>query len=503
MLTSGFTTTFAVRDAVSGPACSAPWSRNSPAAPDKAIKYGSGVSNNRSRLSCRSALVAALITAALSANKTAAAAPRAVARHHRGPVRPAAARTRAPTSVTLPTTAQAVPSGCPLPTAGLAAAQNPASPITMAAMPSTSRHPTRRRNPTTKMATRNTSSVVSTGCTTLSCPKCSAVAWNPNVQSISRNPISQPRLRTACRISRGLRSLDVGADSSATRWNTTASAEQNAAQAASAMATAIDPRPFVTVVPYSNLPSAVSKVNVVNLELVQHYGLMATTVSGRGQHRSQQRSSYHHGDLPNALTDAATEMARAGGPDAVVLRAAARATGVSAAAAYRHFADHGELLHAVRLRALDALADAMRASLDADEPIADPAQEAIRRLRALGRAYIGFAMNDPGLFRTAFSCRPDNDHDHGHPLPESTKDIADDGPFVIVSGVLDELVQTGVLAAHRRQGAEIAAWAAVHGLATLLLDGPLARLAAEERANAIAKTSEFILAGLTAREIQV
>ncbi len=243
-------------------------------------------------------------------------------------------------------------------------------------------------------------------------------------------------------------------------------------------------------------------MNVVNLALVQQYGLMATTVSGRGQHRGQQRSSYHHGDLPNALTDAATEMARAGGPDAVVLRAAARATGVSAAAAYRHFADHSELLHAVRLRALDALADAMRVSLNADEPLADPAQEAIRRLRALGRAYIGFAMNDPGLFRTAFSCRPEPDPGHDH-RPEKTEDMADDGPFVIVSGVLDELVQTGVLAAHRRQGAEIAAWAAVHGLATLLLDGPLARLEPEERANAMAKTSEFILAGLTAREIQV
>ena len=98
-------------------------------------------------------------------------------------------------------------------------------------------------------------------------------------------------------------------------------------------------------------------MNVVNLQLVQHYGLMATTISGRGQHRGQPRSSYHHGDLPNALTDAATEMAREGGPDAVVLRAAARAAGVSAAAAYRATSPITvSLLHAVRLRALNALA---------------------------------------------------------------------------------------------------------------------------------------------------
>jgi AcrR family transcriptional regulator len=232
-------------------------------------------------------------------------------------------------------------------------------------------------------------------------------------------------------------------------------------------------------------------VNVVNLVFVQHYGLMAPTVSGRGQHRA--RTSYHHGDLPNALTDAATEMAREGGPDAVVLRAVARATGVSAAAAYRHFTDHGELLHAVRQRALSALGDAMRASLDAGEPLADPAEEAIRRLRALGRAYIDFALSDPGLFRTAF-CRPDR------PMPDVKSRMAENRPFALVSGVLDELVTTGVLDPSRRQGAEIAAWATVHGLSTLLLDGPLALLSDEERAEAIAKVSRFMLAGITCGE---
>ena len=223
---------------------------------------------------------------------------------------------------------------------------------------------------------------------------------------------------------------------------------------------------------------------VVNLRFVQHYDLMAVTAN---------RSSYHHGDLPNALTDAATQMAREGGPDAVVLRAAARATGVSAAAAYRHFADHGDLLHAVRQRALAALAEAMRASMESSDPLPDPAQESVRRLRALGRGYINFALNDPGLFRTAF-CRPDR------PIPDVQDRMRQEGPFKLVSGVLDDLVRNGVLEEHRRPGAEIAAWASVHGLATLLLDGPLAMLGAEERASAIAKVSEFVLVGITGQE---
>src|SRR5258708_26616936 len=217
---------------------------------------------------------------------------------------------------------------------------------------------------------------------------------------------------------------------------------------------------------------------------------MAQSSDGRGSwHRHHHRTSYHHGDLPNALADAATDMARAGGPDAVVLRAAARAAGVSAAAAYRHFADHGELLAVVKHRAVDALAAAMRQSLDSVAPAADPATQSVQRLRALGLAYITFALTDPGLFRTAF-CRPDK------PLPDATDRIAAGGPYALLSGVLDELVENGVLDPARRQGAEIPACAAVHRLATLLTDRPLPQITAEQPARPVDQTSPFLPNGL-------
>ncbi len=205
--------------------------------------------------------------------------------------------------------------------------------------------------------------------------------------------------------------------------------------------------------------------------------------------RGHLRSSYHHGDLPNALADAATDMARAGGPDAVVLRAAARQAGVSAAAAYRHFADHDELLGVVRQRAIEALGAAMRQSLESGTPEPDPAREAVRRLRALGRAYIRFAVEDPGLFRTAF-CPPDKLR------PGAAERMVSQGPFMLLSGVLDELVEHGVLDQARRAGAEIPAWATVHGLATLLTDGPLATLGPDDQASAIDRTSDFLLNGI-------
>ena len=235
------------------------------------------------------------------------------------------------------------------------------------------------------------------------------------------------------------------------------------------------------------MPPPCARVHVVGSAFVQHYDVMAQAAQGRGTHR--RRDTYHHGDLPNALADAATEMARAGGPDAVILRAAARAAGVSAAAAYRHFADHGELLDVVRMRALDELADAMSRSLQSVQPQDDPAEEAVRRMRALGRAYIDFALTDPGLFRTAF-CRPDK------PLPDAAERMASGGPYALLSGVLDELVRCGVLEESRRAGAEIPAWAAVHGLATLLIDGPLALLGPQERADAIDRCADFVLNGV-------
>jgi hypothetical protein len=72
---------------------------------------------------------------------------------------------------------------------------------------------------------------------------------------------------------------------------------------------------------------------------------------------------------------------------------------------------------------------------------------------------------------------------------------------MLLSGVLDELVEHGVLDPSRRAGAEIPAWATVHGLATLLTDGPLATLSAEDRAKAIERTSDFLLNGIKGAQL--
>jgi AcrR family transcriptional regulator len=217
---------------------------------------------------------------------------------------------------------------------------------------------------------------------------------------------------------------------------------------------------------------------------VLHYKAMTTTHVGR--------AGYHHGDLPNALADAATDLARQGGPEAVVLREAARRVGVSAAAAYRHYVGHGELLQAVKRRALEALADAMQDGLDRGEPLADPAQDALRRFRNLGLAYVEFALANPGLFHTAF-CRSDTGHAQRRDV---TARIEASRPYQILSVSLDELVASGLLDEARRPVTPIAFWAAVHGLATLLVDGPLAALAPPDQGVAIQRTLDILIDGI-------
>ena len=115
-------------------------------------------------------------------------------------------------------------------------------------------------------------------------------------------------------------------------------------------------------------------------------------------------ATYHHGSLRSALVDAGVQLAREGGPAAIVLREVARRIGVSPNAAYRHFADLPELSDAVADAALAALAASMRRELAALPGGDDP----LMALLAVGRGYVHFALDEPGLFAAAFSRAKDH-----------------------------------------------------------------------------------------------
>jgi len=205
-----------------------------------------------------------------------------------------------------------------------------------------------------------------------------------------------------------------------------------------------------------------------------------------------QRAQYRHGDLRQALLDAALDMAREGGPDAVVLREATRRAGVSPNAAYRHFADRTQLVEAVSDAAQALVAGAIEAEWDAVPSSLDDADAAHAHLAAVGRGYMGFARDQPGLFRAAFTVPGDL---------ETALDSAKAGPggrtsFQLLSAALDELVAVGALPPERRPGAEFSAWSAVHGLAMLVLEGPLRNLDRDVARAAGARLIEMVDRGL-------
>ncbi|MDB5999063.1 MAG: bacterial regulatory s, tetR family protein, partial [Rhizobacter sp.] len=105
------------------------------------------------------------------------------------------------------------------------------------------------------------------------------------------------------------------------------------------------------------------------------------------------RSTYRHGDLRRALLQAGVDLARAGGPDAVVLREATRRAGVAPNAAYRHFASRPDLLQAVRTAAVAAVAVAMEAELSRLPAGGTPVAQARARVLAIGAGYLRFALS--------------------------------------------------------------------------------------------------------------
>ena len=204
------------------------------------------------------------------------------------------------------------------------------------------------------------------------------------------------------------------------------------------------------------------------------------------------RSTYRHGDLRAALVRVGVDLAAEGGPDAVVLRETTRRAGVSPNAAYRHFADHSALLGAVANACQGRAADAIEEELAALPAQADPALAARAKLSGVGRGYLRFAQQHPGLFRTAFSV-PDRLDEAVVPAKRGKAGRA---PFQILSEVIDELVVTGALPPERRPGAELLAWSTVHGLGLLIIDGPLRGLTEEMIQGTTARLLAMVDRGL-------
>ncbi|MFI8392697.1 TetR/AcrR family transcriptional regulator [Streptomyces sp. NPDC085540] len=166
------------------------------------------------------------------------------------------------------------------------------------------------------------------------------------------------------------------------------------------------------------------------------------------------KERYHHGDLYGALLDAAETLVRERGADGWSLREASVRVGVSPSAAYHHFGSRDALVSAlsevVLARLGNRLCDAMDAALE----------QGPERLAACGRAYVTWAVEDPAVARLVFRGGATTAQSAISPHPHD-----------VLTTELDRLTETGHLPPGARPGAEFVVWAAIHGLAILLIDG--------------------------------
>ena len=192
------------------------------------------------------------------------------------------------------------------------------------------------------------------------------------------------------------------------------------------------------------------------------------------------KSSYHHGDLREALLQAAESLLEEGDVQNLTLRACARQAGVSHAAPKHHFNDIAELPSEVAARSFNRLTRALDSAMEMKEVDSD------KRFVAVARTYVDFARRHPAQFRLMFRWDTLVRENTTLSLAATRTFAAMTNAITLQRGepdVTPETLQERI----REEGLQndvLLGWSHVHGYAQLLLEGQFAGFAAEEGENA-------------------
>jgi AcrR family transcriptional regulator len=190
-------------------------------------------------------------------------------------------------------------------------------------------------------------------------------------------------------------------------------------------------------------------------------------------------NTYHHGDLRDALVQAALQEAEQGGPEAISIKALAKRLGVSQPAPYRHFADRGALLEAVTTEAFRQFNTVLREALSK--------RSKQSKLSRLAQATLAFGLRRNGIYRLMFASRAMACAAKGSELHSTTLET-----FGLVIEAM-EAPAFGLL--RERQALKI--WASLHGVVMLaeqgLLTGEIAHISLEELVEEIVEQTRLVL----------
>jgi AcrR family transcriptional regulator len=176
---------------------------------------------------------------------------------------------------------------------------------------------------------------------------------------------------------------------------------------------------------------------------------------------------YHHGDLKNSLIDAALQILERDGADALSMRAIAAEVGVSHTAPYAHFKNKHELIEAINEMGYQLLGQ----ELSKEEQTLSSGQDDV--VLCYGAAYLAFALKHPQLYRLMLGQVETRGLKEGAKKPVtldiSRESITMKQPFKMLNKALEKEVGD----ADRARSQALGAWALVHGLSALIIEGHL------------------------------
>ncbi len=179
---------------------------------------------------------------------------------------------------------------------------------------------------------------------------------------------------------------------------------------------------------------------------------------------SGRRRGYHHGNLREALIEAALALIAEKGPSGFSFADAARSAGVSSAAPYRHFRDREALLADVARRGFELFEQRLDAAWNDGRP------DTFTAFENTGRAYLAFARDEPAHYSAMFEAGVELDAD-----PELRK--AADRAFAVIRKAAEALCSHAPAGAPRPPAMMVALhlWSMAHGIASLFGRGDAGR----------------------------
>lgn len=170
------------------------------------------------------------------------------------------------------------------------------------------------------------------------------------------------------------------------------------------------------------------------------------------------KAKYHHGNLREALMEAAVQCIRENGAEKLSLRALARQIGVSQAAPYRHFEDKVALLSALASEGFAKLAEQMR------DVMADYQSDPVGALQKGAQAYMRFACHHPETYRLMYSMPVEQ-------FDDEEMETCHHEAFDLLEQTVNVGLASGAFKAHDKDAIVLASWSLVHGYAQLIIDG--------------------------------